>query len=612
MGSTLSRDGGYTGAMRPIRTALSLALALIAAPAPARTFLAAAVEFNPVLHDRDHNLDAMAGDIETALKHGAKLVVAPEMALTGYLYTDRADIAPYVDTIPGVATARIARLARQYHAWIVFGMPEKDATTGIYYNAAALVGPEGVVGKYRKLHQWEAEEHWAAWGDMGIPVYDTELGRIAINICMDSGFFESSRLAALAGADVIAFPTNSSIQAVWYNQARALQNGVYVIGANRNTTEKQFHMVGISGIWGPDGDLLAETPLVAKDQPPPHATQIAYAAIDTDRYATRARRLAGRRPELYQPLVLNVAPWDYSVDAVEHPVKALALQYVPTTGDKQATLATIETALGQAAPADLIVLPEYSLTGEGRGITPARAAEWAEPIDGASFAAFSRIAVQRHANLVYSQIERADGHLYVTSVIVGRDGKRIGTYRKTHLSAAERAWAGGGDALPVFTLPGLGTIGLLSGEDVLYPETAGVLMEQRADMIAIPSSWTGPADYGAWIAANPHAPARPYPDHAMALWDAVAFSAQAYTVVANFTGSEAHYAGASALYTLDPLYGLDQAVIAPVDKAVGLPLSFTTKRNDWWVNQAHIVANRRTDYYKPLLTTPLAIPTHIP
>lgn len=568
----------------------------------AKTFIAAAVEFNPAFYDRDGNLEALAIDIERALKHGARLIVTPEMALTGYLYTDRDDIAPYVDTIPGRATDRLGELAAAYDSYIVLGMPEKDEATGLFYNAAALIGPKGVVGKYRKVHQWEAEQHWSAWGDLEFPVFETDLGRIGLNICMDSTFFESSRIVALRGADIIAFPTNSSVQAIFANQARALQNGVYVIGANRNTVEKDHHMVGMSAIWGPDGDLLAEAPYVAKGEASPTETSIVYATIDTGRYKTREARLAGRRPDIYQPLMLKVAPWDYTTDNSERELTAIAVQYEPSLGEKDRNYASISAQLDDTISADLVILPEYSLTAKGANLTPALAKEWAEPIDGDTFKRMSRLAIAHRANFVYSQIEEDGGKLYVTAVVIGRDGMLIGTYRKTHLSALEKAWATAGNKLTVFDIPGLGKLGVLSGEDVLYPEAASILSGQSADVIAIPSSWRGVTDYGAYMAVNQGPIKNRYPDRAMVLWDSVAYSAQSYTVVANFIGSELRYAGESALYTLDPLYGLDQAAIEQTQQPSAFTVRFKTKQNDWWFNQFHMVSCRRTDSYKILLT----------
>ena len=72
------------------------------------------------------------------------------MSTTGYVYGSRAEIAPFVDTIPGKTTGFFAKLAKDLDVYIVVGMPEVDADTGLYYNAAFLVGPQGLTGKYRK------------------------------------------------------------------------------------------------------------------------------------------------------------------------------------------------------------------------------------------------------------------------------------------------------------------------------------------------------------------------------------------------------------------------------------------------------------------------------
>jgi predicted amidohydrolase len=234
----------------------------VAASGPA-PFKVAALQFNPTLNERDKNVDQLLIAIEEAFQNGAKLVVTPEMSTTGYIYSDRKAIAAYVDTIPGSTTARLAKLTRKYGSYVVVGMAEKDAKTKSYYNSAALVGPKGYIGKYRKMHLWEPDMHWSAWGDLGVPVYNTAIGKIAMNICMDSIYYESARLAAVGGADILACPTNSSMAAVFPWQARAVQNGLFVVGVNRSNTENigkknETHMTGVSSIWSPEGEKLAE------------------------------------------------------------------------------------------------------------------------------------------------------------------------------------------------------------------------------------------------------------------------------------------------------------------------------------------------------------------
>jgi predicted amidohydrolase len=176
-----------------------------AAPAP---FMAAAIQFEPTMFAKLANMLELSRLTEEAARHGARLIVLPEMATTGYCWHDRAEIASEVEPIPGPTTDHFHTLAARYECYIVVGMPEVVPATGVYYNSAALIGPTGVIGVYRKTHAFIAEPKWAKDGDLGIPVFETELGRIAITICMDACYPEAHLVPALNGADVICFPTN--------------------------------------------------------------------------------------------------------------------------------------------------------------------------------------------------------------------------------------------------------------------------------------------------------------------------------------------------------------------------------------------------------------------
>ncbi len=120
----------------------------------------------------------------------------------------REEVAPFVEPIPGPTTDRFQVLAEQYGCYIALCLPEVDHATDIYYNGMALIGPEGIVGTYRKIHSYISEPRWARDGDLGMPVWDTPLGRLSALICMDAMYFESARIPALHGADVLLFPTN--------------------------------------------------------------------------------------------------------------------------------------------------------------------------------------------------------------------------------------------------------------------------------------------------------------------------------------------------------------------------------------------------------------------
>ena len=558
-------------------------------------FVAASLQFNPTMYELDGNIDNLCDALSQVFEQtGARLVVAPEMCTTGYGYTSRADIAPYVDTIPGKATDAVGELCARYGAHVVFGMAERDAETDIYYNAAALVGPEGVVGTYRKTHQWETEEHWAAWGDLGFPVFDTELGKIGINICMDAAYTESARCLAVAGANILCFPTNSSAQAIAALPSRAVQNGMYVVSGNRSNTEMGFHMIGGSAIWSPTGELLSQAPLVMTADEDMDETTWYTAEIDPALYENENRsRMQSRRPELYQNLMLHIGPWDYTASTEPTEVTAVALQYEPCTTPEETAdkIRSLMDGLDESVTPSLVVLPELSLTGV---IDAGQAADNKEQ----TVALGAELAKTYRSAVVIGGIEAEGGKLYNSAFVLDSQGELVGTYRKTHLGETD-AWAAPGGDLPVFSVEGIGKIGVLIGDDVCFPETAGVLAVGRTDIICNPAAWFG--QYGGFMQAPKEMSASPFADNAMVLWDAVSEGAEVYTVTANFVGGELGYLGSSALNVLDPLYATDIQSCASQDKEEAFVASFTTLLADGWYNQQKLVDSRRTDYYKILV-----------
>ncbi|MGM0829096.1 MAG: nitrilase-related carbon-nitrogen hydrolase [Bacillota bacterium] len=569
-----------------------------------KPFQVASIQFNPILNKREQNVKELLKITEDALKNGAKLVVAPEMATTGYYYENREAIRSFVDTIPGKTTDAFAKLAKKYNAYLVFGMAEVEKKTGLYYNSAALVGPEGYIGKYRKMQMWETEMHWAAWGDLGVPVFDTKIGKIAINICMDSAYYETARLAGIKGTDILAFPTNSSAQTISALPARAQQNGIYVISANRSNTENGFHMIGGSAIWSPEGKKLAEAPVLMNESEDMDEPTITYATIDPRLFDNKNKdALNERRPELYKEIVHYVAPWDYTKNTTSHEVVAAALQYEPIIGDKEKNKEKIKRLIEQAKKEDndlnLVVLPELSLTGPVDGKRKNEVESLAEDSKGDTAMFMSNLAKEYQLSIVYGFIEKKENAFYNSAILMSSNGETAGKYQKTHLNKSDRKWAKPGSLLPVFETQELGKIGVLLGEDARYPEASGVLAVKRADIIAIPSAWHG--QYGGEMEINKEISVNKYPKGSMVTWDTVAIGAQAYTVIANYIGTEKGYLGRSSLYTLDPLYGLDQPVVASKEKEEALVVKFKTLQSDAWFNQERLIHSRKTTYFVPLV-----------
>ncbi|TMD45339.1 MAG: nitrilase/cyanide hydratase and apolipoprotein N-acyltransferase, partial [Chloroflexi bacterium] len=219
----------------------------------------AAIQYEPTLGEKEKNITDLLRLTEEAASHGARLIVHPEMATTGYCWVSREEIAPFVEPIPGPTTERFLELAARHDCYIATSLPEVDPTTNVYYNSMALLGPSGLIGVYRKVHSYISEPRWARDGDLGFPVWDTPIGRLAGIICMDTEFFEASRIPALHGADVLLFPTNWLEEKCPSNRwmARAFENGVYFIGANRYGCERGVQFSGGSCVLDPDGAISA-------------------------------------------------------------------------------------------------------------------------------------------------------------------------------------------------------------------------------------------------------------------------------------------------------------------------------------------------------------------
>lgn len=215
------------------------------------------VQFAPVFGQIAANL-AKAGEL---LKRAeAELVVLPELFNTGYLFTSQAEALSLAEEIPaGKTTVTLARMAREQHLHIVAGICEREGER--LFNAAVLVGPEGYVGRYRKIHLYQEEKRWFQPGDEGFKVFDIGLCRLGLMICFDWFYPEAARVLALQGAQVICHSANLVLPFCQAGMVtRCLENRIFAVTANRTGTEKRgegkLHFTGKSQITGPRGRIL--------------------------------------------------------------------------------------------------------------------------------------------------------------------------------------------------------------------------------------------------------------------------------------------------------------------------------------------------------------------
>jgi predicted amidohydrolase len=205
------------------------------------------IQMRPVIGDKAGNVARSLSLIEQAASRGADLVVLPELANSGYVFASRTEAFALSEPIPdGPTTCAWIDAAARHNLHIVAGICERAGTR--LYNSAVVIGPDGYIGTFRKVHLWNEELLHFESGDLGFPVFDTKLGRIGAGICYDVWFPETFRLLALQGADIVCVPTNwvpipgqvegREAMANILVMAAAHSNSVFIACADRVGTER--------------------------------------------------------------------------------------------------------------------------------------------------------------------------------------------------------------------------------------------------------------------------------------------------------------------------------------------------------------------------------------
>ena len=580
-------------------------------------FKVAAIEFNPEFMELDKNIVAATAIAEDAAKNGARLIVMPEAAVSGYIYRDLEQFLPYMDTVPGKTTDSLLRVTKQYNCYIAIGIAEIDRDTGLTYNTGALVGPNGLVGKYRKNGLNPSDVLWFVPGNTGYPVFETELGRITMIICYDDTYWEPARVAALKGCDLIAYicssdrllpqlgeqaaGKHSTIAAVQHQSA---WNGLAMIAADRNNAESNpttgvtVTYGGSASIWQADGERIAHASATDYSKTMTNKPSIIYGMIDPARFDNEQKQtLERRRPELYKELAFYRAPTDSAASKKPIEVTAAAVQYRLDANDFEGNLDRCTTLIQDmqngSTEFNLVVLPAFSFSGP---VSKDNVDRISEKALGKSTQAASDFAVRLKSHLVASFIEKDGERYFHTAVLLAPDGKVLGHYRQTHLDPVNAVFLSAGDDLPVFETS-IGKIGLLLNDDFRFPEASGMLSLRRADIIAAPVSWSG--QYGGRLQDAAGLFDHPYAANTMVFWYAAAKTSQAYTVVANSVGNGCM--GSSGVFTINPIDSLEIPVVGSIDNEEVVSLKFTTLGNAFWMNQSKLIGGRRADLASPLV-----------
>ncbi|TMO41940.1 MULTISPECIES: carbon-nitrogen hydrolase [unclassified Pseudoalteromonas] len=232
---------------------------------------------------QDNMAKSIAG-IRDAASQGAKLIVLQELHRSLYFcQTEDVDVFDLAETIPGPSTDTLGALAKELNVVIVSSLFEKRAT-GLYHNTAVVLETDGsIAGKYRKMHIPDDpgfyEKFYFTPGDLGFEPIQTSVGKLGVLVCWDQWFPEAARLMAMAGAEILIYPTaigwdprdekdeQTRQKDAWVisQRAHAVANGVPVISCNRVGHESDpsgqsegIQFWGNSFIAGPQGEILAE------------------------------------------------------------------------------------------------------------------------------------------------------------------------------------------------------------------------------------------------------------------------------------------------------------------------------------------------------------------
>jgi predicted amidohydrolase len=270
----------------------------------------AGVQMDVRLGDRSYNLAAIRSRLRTAADRGARLILFPECALTGYGFESKAAALRHAEPLPGPLVDALADDCRRLGVWVIVGLLERAGDD--LFNASVLVGPDGFIAGYRKLHlPFVGVDRFTTPGDRPLAVHDVGGLRIGMLICYDGSLPEPARVLMLQGADLVTLPTNWAAGAEGtidhLVRCRALENKLYYAAVNRIGIESGYRYLGRSQFISPDGELLANQP--------DDADAILYAEVRPARARDKRviripgeyelHRLRDRRPEMYGPLCVT-------------------------------------------------------------------------------------------------------------------------------------------------------------------------------------------------------------------------------------------------------------------------------------------------------------------
>jgi predicted amidohydrolase len=276
---------------------------------PASSVTVACCQIAPQVGELAANRAACREAAARAAAEGARIVVLPELASSGYVFRDLAEARTLAEPTDGPTSTQWAALAGRLGITLVGGICELG-DDGLLYNTAVVVDGTRLLAAYRKAHLWDTEKLIFTPGCEPPPVVEVDRARLAVMICYDLEFPEWVRLPALAGAQLLCAPTNwprfprpdgERPMEVVRAQAAAAVNRMFIAACDRVGRERGVDWVGGSAIIDPDGWPLAGP--VPGDGQRMLVASCDLGAADDKRTSERNDVLADRRPQLYGGLV---------------------------------------------------------------------------------------------------------------------------------------------------------------------------------------------------------------------------------------------------------------------------------------------------------------------
>jgi predicted amidohydrolase len=219
------------------------------------------LQFHPIFGKVRHNVDKVINSLQ---KVSADIIVLPELPFTGYYFKDRKELQFLAEEVSDSATVEtLIDLCKEKDYYLVTGFAERSGKK--YFNSSLLIGPEGVLHTYRKLHLFNEEKKWFDPGDIPLQINKIRGINVGMMICFDWIFPEVFRALTIMGADLICHPSNLVLSYCQQTMiSRCLENSVFAITANRFGADKRPHgelvFTGKSQIIAPKGEVVYKAP----------------------------------------------------------------------------------------------------------------------------------------------------------------------------------------------------------------------------------------------------------------------------------------------------------------------------------------------------------------